>query len=101
MLVGRFLLTVSECLSYKHASDKLCQHDIEMRVGTKPGLWTLDTGLDSALDYDLDNGLDYGLNLGRNWTVIVFQLCHVKLAMNARLHNKWRNIKTGIYACSF
>ena len=69
-----------------------------MRVGTKPGLWTLDTGLDSALDYDLDNGLDYGLNLGRNWTVIVFQLCHVKLAMNARLHNKWRNIKTGIYA---
>ena len=32
-----------------------------MRDGTKPGLWTLDSGL--------DYGLDYGLNFGLNWTV--------------------------------
>ena len=32
--------------------------------GTKPGLWTLDSGLDFGLDYGLDYGPDYGLGFG-------------------------------------
>jgi len=33
-----------------------------MGDSTKPGLWTLDSGLDHGLDCGLDHGLDCGLD---------------------------------------
>ena len=44
-------------------------HPFTIWVGTKPGLWTLDSGLDYGLDYGLNYGLNYGLDFGLSWTI--------------------------------
>ena len=78
------LATCNACSSLKLA-----------RVGTKPGLWTLDSGLDRELDY----GLDYGLNFGLD-SVLVLPFKEDYEFWIAQCVGDWHNSRNGRF-CSF